>query len=177
MKIRTLLIAATVATAVPDSVTQIEMQSATTAFVGVNVLTMDTDAVLGDHTVIVSQGKIVSVTPAAKAQVPAGAVRIEAKGKFLMPGLAEMHAHIPGGAAPDQAVERTLFTALNKNTQALHHELVRFDPAAAQRLSDKAVAILRAADAGELPPRLATTPDHHACRFCPFPQRCWSAAA
>jgi imidazolonepropionase-like amidohydrolase len=109
MKIRTLLIAATVATAVPGSVTQIETQSATTAFVGVNVLTMDTDAVLGNHTVIVSQGKIASVTPAAKAQIPAGAVRVEAKGKFLMPGLAEMHAHIPGGTAPDQAVERTLF--------------------------------------------------------------------
>ena len=74
-------------------------------------------------------------------------------------------------------VERTLFTALNKNTQALHHELVTFDPAAAQRLSDKAVAILRAVQAGELPPRVAATPDHHACRFCPFPHRCWSAAA
>lgn len=74
-------------------------------------------------------------------------------------------------------IERTLFTAFNKNTQALHHELVRFEPAAAQRLSDKAVAVLRAADAGELLPRLATTPDHHACRFCPFPQCCWSAAA
>jgi hypothetical protein len=74
-------------------------------------------------------------------------------------------------------IERTLFTALNKNTQALHHELVRFDPPAAQRLSDKAVEILRAVEAGELLPRVAATPDHHACRFCPFPQRCWSAAA
>ena len=36
-------------------------------------------------------------------------VRVEAKGKFLMPGLGEMHAHIPGGASPDSAVERTLF--------------------------------------------------------------------
>ena len=41
--------------------------------------------------------------------MPAGAVRVEGKGKFLMPGLAEMHAHIPGGAATNQAVERTLF--------------------------------------------------------------------
>ena len=48
-------------------------------------------------------------SPAAKAQIPAGAVRIDGKGKFLMPGLAEMHAHIPGGKAPDAAVERTLF--------------------------------------------------------------------
>ena len=84
-------------------------QPATTAFVGVSVLTMDSDAVLADHTVVVSDGKIAFVAPSAKAQVPAGAARVEGKGKFLMPGLAEMHAHIPSGAATDQAVERTLF--------------------------------------------------------------------
>ena len=48
-----------------------------------------------------------------------------------------------------------LFTALNKDTQALHHESSRFDPVQAQALSDKAVDILRAAEAGELPPRIA----------------------
>ncbi len=84
-------------------------QQPSTAFVGVSVLTMENDTVLADQTVIVSQGKIVSIAPAAKAQVPAGAVRVEGKGRFLMPGLAEMHAHIPGGAATNQAVERTLF--------------------------------------------------------------------
>jgi Amidohydrolase family len=84
-------------------------QQPSTAFVGVSVLTMENDAVLADQTVIVTQGKIASVVPAADAQIPGGAVRIEGKGRFLMPGLAEMHAHIPGGAATDQAVERTLF--------------------------------------------------------------------
>jgi imidazolonepropionase-like amidohydrolase len=84
-------------------------QSASTAFVGVSVLPMDKDAVLADQTVIVQGGKIVSVAPSSKAQIPAGAVRVEGAGKFLMPGLAEMHAHIPGGTAPDSAVERTLF--------------------------------------------------------------------
>jgi len=108
MKHRTLLGAA-IAAAVLASSSQPVTQSATTAFVGVSVLTMDSDAVLADHTVIVSDGKIASVAPAAKAQLPAGAARVDGKGKFLMPGLAEMHAHIPGGAATDQAVERTLF--------------------------------------------------------------------
>ncbi len=108
MKHRTLLGAA-IATAVLVSASQPVTQSATTAFVGVSVLTMDSDAVLADHTVVVSDGKIASVAPAAKAQLPAGAARVDGKGKFLMPGLAEMHAHIPGGAATDQAVERTLF--------------------------------------------------------------------
>jgi hypothetical protein len=34
---------------------------------------------------------------------------VDGRGKFLIPGLAEMHAHIPGGQAPDSVVERTLF--------------------------------------------------------------------
>jgi imidazolonepropionase-like amidohydrolase len=58
---------------------------------------------------VVRDRKIVSVEPAGKARIPAGAVQIDGTGKFLMPGLAEMHAHIPGGNAPDSAVERTLF--------------------------------------------------------------------
>ena len=66
-----------------------------------------------------------------------------------------------------------LFTALNKDTCELYHEHVPFDPAAAQALSDKAVAVLRAADAGDLLPRIATSPDFFLCRFCPFATRCW----
>lgn len=84
-------------------------QGTSTAFVGVNVVPMDKEGVLSDQTVIVTDGKIVSIAPAAKAQVPGAAVKIDGKGKYLMPGLGELHAHIPGGNAPDADVERTLF--------------------------------------------------------------------
>ena len=67
-----------------------------------------------------------------------------------------------------------LFTALNKDTCELYHEHVPFDPAAAQALSDKAVDVLRAADAGELLPRIAVSADFFLCRFCPFSARCWT---
>ena len=70
-----------------------------------------------------------------------------------------------------------LFTALNKDTCELYHEHVPFDPAAAQALSDKAVDVLRAADAGDLLPRIATSPDFFLCRFCPFAARCWEDRA
>ncbi len=70
-------------------------------------------------------------------------------------------------------LEVALFTALNKDTQALHHEIIRFDSAHAQALSDKAVEIIRAADAGELPPRIATASDFYLCRLCPYHRRCW----
>lgn len=68
---------------------------------------------------------------------------------------------------------QTLFTALNKDSQALHHEIVLFEPAVAQALSDKAVAIIRAAEAGELPRRVSDDPDHYLCRWCPYARRCW----
>ena len=69
-----------------------------------------------------------------------------------------------------------LFTALNKDTQALYHEIVGFDVRAAQALSDKAVDIIRAAESGELPPRIAASPDFYLCRWCAYAQRCWEGA-
>jgi hypothetical protein len=51
---------------------------------------------------------------------------------------------------------------------------VPFDASAAQALSDKGVDVLRAADAGDLLPRVAAHADFYLCRFCPFSARCWS---
>jgi hypothetical protein len=68
-----------------------------------------------------------------------------------------------------------LFTAMNKDTQELYHEVVPFDPAEAQRLSDKAVAILRTIEAEELPPRIAGNADFYLCRMCSYAGRCWEA--
>jgi hypothetical protein len=70
-----------------------------------------------------------------------------------------------------------LFTATNRDSLALYHETVPFDAAEAQALSDKAVAVIRAAEAGELLPRIATAPDFHLCRTCEYAKRCWDAAA
>ena len=82
---------------------------------------------------------------------------------------AYMEPSVPGiSAAP------ALFTAINKDTAELHHELVPFDADLAQRMSDRAVRILRATDAGELLPRVATTRDFLDCRFCAYAERCWS---
>src|SRR6185369_3086056 len=61
------------------------------AFVGVNVVPMDSERVIENQTVIVRGDRIAELGPSAKVKVPAGALRIEAKGKYLMPGLAEMH--------------------------------------------------------------------------------------
>ncbi len=78
------------------------------------------------------------------------------------------------GTVAGIATNPALFTAINKDTAELHHELVPFDGALAQRISDRAVRILRATDAGDLLPRLASDPDFFECRFCPWKGRCWA---
>ena len=44
-------------------------------------------------------------------------------------------------------LEVALLAAMNKNTQELYHEVIGFEAAEAQKLSDKAVDILRAVGA------------------------------
>lgn len=61
----------------------------------VNVVPMDRERILENQTVVVKNGKISAISPAAKARYSKEALVVEAKGKYLMPGLAEMHAHVP----------------------------------------------------------------------------------
>ncbi|AUM00802.1 hypothetical protein B4966_11960 [Rhodocyclaceae bacterium] len=70
-----------------------------------------------------------------------------------------------------------LFTAVNADTMEIYAELVPFDAALAQRMSDRAVKIITATDAGELLPRAFSDPTHVECRMCPWQDRCWRAEA
>jgi hypothetical protein len=67
-----------------------------------------------------------------------------------------------------------VFTAVNSDTCEILHQLVHFDPAAAQAWSDRAVAVIRATQAGELLPRVTDTPTDWRCRMCSHRERCWS---
>ena len=84
-------------------------QERVTAFVDVTVIPMDRERALPHQTVVVRGDRIVEIGPASRVTVPEGGVRVDGRGKYLIPGLAEMHAHIPGGQAADSVVERTLF--------------------------------------------------------------------
>src|SRR4030095_2979610 len=81
----------------------------TFAFVDVTVLPMDRERALTGQTVLVRDGRIAAVGPSASVRVPADAQRIDAKGKFLMPGLAEMHAHVLGPQQPEQLNRDLMF--------------------------------------------------------------------
>jgi imidazolonepropionase-like amidohydrolase len=80
----------------------------TVVFENVTVIPMDRERVLEKHSVIVRDGRIAQIAPAG-VTAPAGATRVDGTGKFLMPGLAEMHGHLTANYLPDAAKADILF--------------------------------------------------------------------
>ncbi len=68
-------------------------ESSTLAIEHVSVIPMDGERVLSDMTVIVDAGRVLAIGRADEITVPAGATRIDGQGRFLIPGLWDMHAH------------------------------------------------------------------------------------
>lgn len=77
-----------------------------TAIVGVNVAPMDGERILSNHTVVIEGDRITAMGPRDETPAPDGADIIEGEGRYLIPGLAEMHGHLPSGGAD---AEDTLF--------------------------------------------------------------------
>jgi imidazolonepropionase-like amidohydrolase len=74
----------------------------TYAITDVTVVPMTRDTVIRDATVLVRDGRIATLGAARNVQVPAGAKRIDGRGKYLIPGLADMHSHLySDGDTPD----------------------------------------------------------------------------
>ena len=62
---------------------------------------MDSERVLAGQTVLVGDGRIVHAGSAADVIVPDGVTVIDGGGKYLMPGVAEMHGHYPNPDASE----------------------------------------------------------------------------
>ena len=80
------------------------------AFRDVAVVDVEAGVARPDMTVIVSGRRIVAVRPSREIPIPAGARVVDGRGKFLMPGLWDMHVHMHAG--PDVAADaanRTFF--------------------------------------------------------------------
>ena len=81
----------------------------TAAFVDVNVIPMDKERVLQHQIVIVRNGVITDLGDAKRIKIPAGARRIDGAGKFLTPGLTDMHVHLfTDDEFPDELAEDEL---------------------------------------------------------------------
>ncbi|HKY30034.1 MAG TPA: amidohydrolase family protein [Pyrinomonadaceae bacterium] len=64
------------------------------AFVNVNVIPMDKQRVLQKQNVIIRNGVIAEIGDANRIKIPRDAQRIDGTGKYLIPGLTDMHVHL-----------------------------------------------------------------------------------
>ena len=79
------------------------------AFVNANVLPMDAERVLEGRTVVIDDGRIAAIGPAAEVGPAEGVEIIDAAGGYLLPGLAEMHGHLPTPRMTDRDAGNLLF--------------------------------------------------------------------
>jgi imidazolonepropionase-like amidohydrolase len=68
-----------------------------------------------DQTVVIDGGRITSIGPAANAKVPKSARLVDGTGKFLIPGLWDMHVHLAGVNADPAWSRQTLLPLLLAN--------------------------------------------------------------
>ena len=95
-----------------------------TAIVGGTVVDLGGGAPIPGAVVLIENDRITAVGPAATTKVPAGAEVIAANGKWLLPGLMNMHVHLglalPGraGAALANETEAALALRMAANARA-----------------------------------------------------------
>ena len=76
------------------------MGADSTAFINVNVVPMTAEQVIRQQTVVVRNGRIAAIGPVDDVPIPKNARVIDGTDRYLMPGLAEMHAHVPAADSP-----------------------------------------------------------------------------
>lgn len=68
------------------------------ALVGGTVITMRGDEILTDATILVSGNRIESIGTSSSIAVPSGTKVVDVKGRYIIPGLIDVHAHGPAGS-------------------------------------------------------------------------------
>jgi len=68
-------------------------RSATLAIVGATLIDGTGTAPLPDSAVVIHNGRVVAVGPRSEVRIPKKAIVLDAKGRFILPGLWDMHAH------------------------------------------------------------------------------------
>ena len=85
---------------------------AASAITDVTVLPMTGTEILEHQTVIIQGKDITAVGPAYEVDIPMDANRIDGSGRYLLPGLAEMHGHIPDPINSPEYTHSVLFLYL-----------------------------------------------------------------
>ena len=83
------------------------------AFINVHIPSLMDDQILRNQTVEIKDGKIIAISPTASTTLSDDVIQIDGTDQYLIPGLAEMHAHIPTPKnGSDDNVRETLFLYL-----------------------------------------------------------------
>ena len=125
-----------------------------TAIVGATVVNLDDGAPITDAVIVVEGEKIVAVGPALATKIPDGARVIRAAGKWILPGLINLHSHfglkLPGKQAAELANESEAALALRMaaaGRAALHSGVTTVRMAGDALHAD--LALKRSIDRGE----------------------------
>lgn len=81
------------------------------AVINVNVLPMSSATVLRQQTVIIDNGRVIAIGSVDEVPIPEDARVVDGTDRFLMPGLAEMHAHVPDADSAELARYMALYVA------------------------------------------------------------------
>lgn len=82
------------------------------AIENVHVISMNGDEIHRDHTVLIKGDRIIQIAETSQIRIADGAEVINGNGGYLIPGLSEMHAHIPPGNADREYIDDVLFLYL-----------------------------------------------------------------
>lgn len=72
----------------------IERTSATLVFENCSVITMVSNKVLQQHSVVIAEGKVVTIAPTSVVSLPAETPRYDCQERYLLPGLTDTHVHV-----------------------------------------------------------------------------------
>jgi imidazolonepropionase-like amidohydrolase len=118
-----------------------------TALVGARLIDGTGKTPIEQSTVIISDGKIMAAGASSSVKVPPGATLIDAKGKTIIPGIINAHAHLNVDSESqmpvrDQLVQRLQTYALYGVTSAVSLGSTRADEIEGFKLRDESVGAL-----------------------------------
>ena len=94
------------------SLLSLQVRQGPLAIVDVTVVPMDRERLVEHQTVVVRNGRITAIGPSGSIRLPGAAEQLDGRGKFLMPGLTDMHVHFVREALPERPQASITSTAI-----------------------------------------------------------------
>jgi len=74
--------------------TPTDVPSGSIALVGATLISMKGDEVIPNATILIEKNRIKEAGPSSSVSIPAGATKVDVAGKYIMPGMIDVHAHV-----------------------------------------------------------------------------------